>query len=177
MIYNDYFESPLGKIEIKASEEGITQVIFCGEQTTEVISSPVIRECQQQLDAYFSRQLKHFTLPLDMQGTDFQKRVWQILTHIPFGKTLSYMDIAEQLNNPKAVRAVGGANGRNPISLLVPCHRVIGKKGTLTGYAGGVARKQWLLEHEGITVNDKSDNKEKLNEAIHRRQDKTQFLD
>ncbi|ADZ92099.1 methylated-DNA--[protein]-cysteine S-methyltransferase [Marinomonas mediterranea] len=177
MTYNDYFESPLGKIEIKASDKGITQVIFCGEQTTEVIPSPIIDECKSQLHAYFSGQLNDFQLPLDMQGTEFQNRVWRVLTTIPFGKTMSYLDIAEKLNNPKAVRAVGGANGRNPISLIVPCHRVIGSKGTLTGYAGGVARKQWLLEHEGIALKGNSDNLEALNDAIHRRQDKTQFLD
>lgn len=175
MIYNEYYESPVGLIEFKASDKGITQLIFCGEHKKQVTSNDVTKECKKQLEAYFSGQLKKFELPLDWTGTKFQKSVWEILTEIPFGQTLSYQDIAIKLNNPKSVRAVGGANGRNPITLIVPCHRVIGANSTLTGYAGGVARKKWLLEHEGIKV--KAGNiKQELNEVINLRQEKTQFL-
>jgi len=173
-LYTDYFQSPLGLIEIKASEIGIRQLIFCGEQISQTHSSALLRECNKQLDAYFSGRLTQFDLALDWQGTPFQQQVWQALTDIPFGESMTYLELAEQLNNPKAVRAVGGANGRNPITLIVPCHRVIGANGKMTGYAGGVIRKQWLLAHEGI-VNAKPTTQE-LAELIKTRQAKTEFL-
>ncbi|GLX78677.1 methylated-DNA--protein-cysteine methyltransferase [Thalassotalea insulae] len=176
MTYNDYFESPLGLIEYKASDAGIRQLIFCGDNIKPVKRNELTKECHTQLTAYFNGDLKKFDLPLDFNGTDFQQRVWQILLEIPFGQTLSYMDIANRLNNPKAVRAVGGANGRNPITLIVPCHRVIGASKTLTGYAGGTARKRWLLSHEGIELAPDK-NETQLDEVISSRQAKTQFLD
>ncbi len=99
-------------------------------------------------DRYFAHSRTEFDLELDTGGTPFQQSVWQALCSVPFGKVATYKDIAEQLNNPKAVRAVGAANGKNPISIIVPCHRIIGANKKLTGYAGGLERKQWLLEHE-----------------------------
>ena len=173
MMYCDYFESPLGTMEIKATDEGICQVIFCGEHKEPTVPSRVITQCIAQLEEYFTGTRQSFDLPLDPVGTEFQKSVWQALCEIPFGHTHSYLQLAEQLNNPKAVRAVGGANGRNPKTLIVPCHRVIGASGTLTGYAGGVERKQWLLAHEGVPGFAKP---LALDEVIHTRQDKTQFL-
>ncbi|MBQ4812234.1 cysteine methyltransferase [Pseudoalteromonas luteoviolacea] len=173
-LYTDYFQSPLGLIEIKASEIGIRQLIFCGEQITQTRSCNLLKECNRQLDAYFSGNLTQFDLDLDWQGTPFQQQVWQALTEIPFGKSMTYLELAEQLNNPKAVRAVGGANGRNPITLIVPCHRVIGANGKLTGYAGGVTRKQWLLAHEGIM--DIKPSTDELALLVNTRQAKTEFL-
>ncbi|WP_221887253.1 methylated-DNA--[protein]-cysteine S-methyltransferase [Pseudoalteromonas luteoviolacea] len=173
-LYTDYFQSPLGLIEVKASEVGIRQLIFCGEQVSQTRSCPLLKECNNQLNAYFSSNLTQFDLDLDWQGTPFQQQVWRALTNIPFGKSMTYLELAEQLNNPKAVRAVGGANGRNPITLIVPCHRVIGANGKMTGYAGGVFRKQWLLAHEGI-VNSKPSTQE-LEGLIKTRQAKTEFL-
>lgn len=176
-MYNDYIDSPLGIVEFKATALGITQLIFCGTKKSAVKTNKITDSCKQQLTEYFSNKRKTFDIPLDLHGTDFQQSVWQCLTKIPFGQTLSYGDIANNLNNPKAVRAVGGANGRNPISIIVPCHRVIGNNGTLTGYAGGIERKLWLLKHEGIRVKQsKMNDKLDLNKVINTRQDKTQFL-
>jgi methylated-DNA-[protein]-cysteine S-methyltransferase len=101
-----------------------------------------------QLNEYFEGSRKHFDLKLNPEGTDFQKKVWKQLEQIPYGKTLSYLELSEQLGNVKAIRAVANANGKNPLWIVVPCHRVIGSNGSLTGYAGGLHRKQWLLEHE-----------------------------
>lgn len=106
------------------------------------------KEAIAQLNAYFSGELHEFDLPLKATGTPFQEMVWQALTSIPYGKTVSYKDIAEHVHLPRAARAVGMANGRNPISIIIPCHRVIGANGKLTGYGGGIHRKEWLLEHE-----------------------------
>ena len=174
-MYNDYFESPLGLIEFKATDKGIRQLIFCGDQRAPIKTNALTQRCQEQLAAYFAGELSQFDLSLDWQGTAFQQQVWQVLMAIPFGHTLSYKDIAEQLNNPNSVRAVGGANGRNPISIIVPCHRVIGANGKLTGYAGGTARKAWLLEHEGIEVNAGSEQLP-LPDIVGQRQAKTEFL-
>lgn len=110
----------------------------------------VLPAATRQLAEYFAGQRRHFDLPLALRGTAFQERVWQALTEIPYGATWSYGRLAERIGNPRAVRAVGLANGRNPISILVPCHRVIGADGSLTGYGGGLERKQWLLAHEGL---------------------------
>lgn len=147
--------SPLDNLIIQATDNGLSYVGFypptsylhtCLEQVT----NTHIIECVKQLQQYFAKQRNHFSLCLDTQGTDFQKAVWQALMAVPFGTTQSYTDIAIALNNPKAVRAVGAANAKNPISIIVPCHRIIAANGKLTGYAGGLARKEWLLKHEGI---------------------------
>lgn len=177
-MYIDYMDSPLGVIEIGASERGISQLIFSGEEKKPIKSNSITIACQQQLAEYFSGQRKNFELPLDpYKGTEFQKAVWGCLNNIPFGQTRSYLEIAKMMDNVKAVRAVGGANGRNPISIIVPCHRVIGSNGSLTGYAGGIERKLWLLKHENIEVkNSKTNDGLDVQNVINSRQDKTQFL-
>ncbi len=112
----------------------------------------VLKEARRQLEAFFTGNLQAFDLPLKPSGTAFQRTVWDELTRIPFGKTISYGELAKRVGNPAASRAVGLANGKNPISIVIPCHRVIGANGTLTGYGGGIDRKKWLLEHEGVAL-------------------------
>lgn len=145
--YIDYLDSPLGPVEISASDTGVEFVYFA-ESKQEISPNQITDQCKQQLIEYFDGKRKEFELPLAPKGTNFQRQVWKKLAGIPYGETKSYSDIAVQLNNPKAVRAVGAANGKNPISIIVPCHRVIGSNGTLTGYAGGLKRKSWLLNLE-----------------------------
>ena len=112
----------------------------------------MLKACKEQLEAYFSRQRRHFELPLAGQGTNFQQSVWTALSEIPYGELRSYRDIAQRIGNPAAVRAVGAANGRNPLPIVVPCHRVIGSNGSLTGFAGGLEAKKMLLELEGALI-------------------------
>ncbi|TPV59028.1 methylated-DNA--[protein]-cysteine S-methyltransferase [Aestuariibacter sp. GS-14] len=150
MQYTQYISSPLGPILIQASEQGVSAVKFVERQTEDDKPSPITHRCYHELNAYFAGSLTTFTVPVDAQGTSFQQRVWQQLCKIPFGHSQHYGQIASALGKPTASRAVGMANGRNPVSIIVPCHRVIGKNGTLTGYAGGLSRKQALLELEGI---------------------------
>lgn len=176
-MYFDYFDSPLGLIEFKSTEAGIAHVIFCGEKTETTKPNKITDLCKQQLTDYFSGKRKIFDLPLDPKGTEFQKIVWKCLSTIGFGQTVSYLDIAKMVNKPKGLQAVGGANGRNPISIIVPCHRVVGSNGSLTGYAGGIERKLWLLKHEGIELKaSKENDKLELKNVVHTRQSKTQFL-
>jgi methylated-DNA-[protein]-cysteine S-methyltransferase len=143
--------SPVGLIEIQATDTGIASLFF-REQPTEAPSKGKVpkhlKEAVKQLEQYFRKERTDFELPLDPQGTDFQRQVWQELQSIPFGKTCTYLDLSRKLNNEKAVRAVGTANGSNPISLFIPCHRVIGTNGKLIGYGGGLWRKEWLLNFE-----------------------------
>ncbi|RVU82760.1 methylated-DNA--[protein]-cysteine S-methyltransferase [Leucothrix sargassi] len=146
----DYLDTPVGVIEIQASEHGICQVNFVESKQQRVRPSELTVPCKEQLREYFFEGRTLFDLVLDQQGTDFQMSIWNSLLAIPYGQSASYKNIADAVNNPKAVRAVGAANGRNPISIIVPCHRVIGSNGSLTGYAGGLDRKKWLLTHEGI---------------------------
>lgn len=147
----DYLQTPIGTLEISATDLGISRVDFISDSSTQNENpNKLTHQCKQQLKQYFDGNRKEFDLALDQSGTDFQKSVWASLQEIPFGKTLAYRDIALMINNPKAVRAVGAANGKNPIAIIVPCHRVIGNNKTLTGYAGGLERKAWLLKHEGI---------------------------
>lgn len=150
VVFIDYEKSPIGWVEITASESGVCSVYFVDKKSKKTNSNAITDQCKEQLSEYFKGQRKSFDLPLDQTGTAFQKEVWQQLCHLDFGQTASYGEIAHKLDNPKAVRAVGAANGKNPISVIVPCHRVIGANGTLTGYAGGLERKKWLLQHEGI---------------------------
>jgi len=176
-MYTDYLQSPLGLMEFKASQQGITQVIFCGAKTTAINGNHITDCCKQQLSEYFSGNRQTFDVALDPKGTEFQKLVWKNLSKIPFGKTYSYLDIAKMVDRPKGSQAVGGANGRNPISIIVPCHRVIGSNGSLTGYAGGIERKLWLLNHEGIAVKGSKEISElNVDDVIDSRQSKTQFL-
>ncbi len=148
-----YFGSPLGQLRLVSNGKQLTHIEFEDHHTTsgqEVVrNDPVLRDTQQQLTEYFNGSRTTFDLPLAPQGTAFQEAVWQALQRIPFGETRSYADIASQIMRPKAVRAVGAANGRNPIPLIVPCHRVIGSDGSLTGFAGGLHAKKWLLGLEG----------------------------
>ena len=149
MSASTYYHSPLGWIEIQASHEAVTSLVFCDEQTNDAGNdSPILVECIRQLDEYFSGQRTCFDIPVHQKGTEFQQSVWNVLTGIPFGKTVSYGDVAKILNNPKSMRAVGAANGKNKVWIIVPCHRVIGANGSMTGYAGGIERKKWLLAHE-----------------------------
>ena len=147
-MYIQYIESPLGPMQIDANEAGITAIAFVATAEQRSNSSALTQQAADQLLAYFSGQLTRFSLPLAATGTAFQQQVWQALCDINFGDTCSYAAVAEKLHNPKAVRAVGAANGKNPIAIVVPCHRVIGANGTLTGYAGGLDKKAWLLKHE-----------------------------
>jgi methylated-DNA-[protein]-cysteine S-methyltransferase len=143
-----YQDSPIGLLEICGEDEWITAVNFVDSAKEEVVSSPIVQQCALQLDEFFSGNRKEFNLSLKPEGTEFQRNVWEQLVHIPFGETISYLTLAKQLGDPKATRAVGLANGKNPVSIIIPCHRVIGANGKLIGYAGGLWRKKWLLNHE-----------------------------
>lgn len=147
-MYQQTIDSPLGPVQICANEHGISQISLGINSNTPDLPSELTETAARQLQQYFAGTLSQFKLPLAATGTDFQQRVWQALSQLPFGHTCSYADIATQIANPKAVRAVGAANGKNPIAIVVPCHRVIGANGTLTGYAGGLENKAWLLAHE-----------------------------
>lgn len=144
-----YYESPLGILEITASERGITSVAFV--ESSVQVKNPVqerLQECVRQLEEYFAGKRQEFFLALDMDGTEFQLNVWHYLLKIPYGKTVSYLDVAVALGDHNLTRAVGGANSKNPIAIIVPCHRVIGQNTELTGYAGGLWRKRKLLDLE-----------------------------
>jgi methylated-DNA-[protein]-cysteine S-methyltransferase len=145
-----YLKSPIGTIKLTATDDAITSILFEFDTSKKEREKPneILLECKKQLHEYFSGRRKKFELPLKLTGTGFQKSVWKALQKIPYGKTVSYLDIAKTIGNPKAVRAVGMANSKNRIPIIIPCHRVIGENGKLTGYAGGIWRKQWLLEHE-----------------------------
>lgn len=149
-MFSDIMNTPVGTLLIQASTRGITEVDFIDTDISKAHRNQLTSRCKHQLQEYFEGKRKSFDLPLDLQGTSFQRSVWTRLTNIPFGQAVSYLDIANLLSKPKAVRAVGAANGKNPVAIIVPCHRVIGTDRTLTGYAGGLHRKAWLLEHEGI---------------------------
>lgn len=149
------YQSPMGEIVLTATDEGLTSLTFVDGKKPVSASNElqendaIFSEVIQQLDQYFAGTRQTFELPLAPKGTAFQKKVWQALTQIKQGKTQSYLGLAKAINNEKAVRAVGTANGANPIALIIPCHRVIGSDGKLTGYAGGLALKAKLLMHEG----------------------------
>jgi len=168
-----YYSSPIGWIEIQASHEAVTSLMFCDEPKSceDGVRSPLsfashfvqstsgegqgvrlLSRCVRQLDEYFSGQRIDFDVPVSQKGTSFQQTVWKALMDIPFGRTVSYGDVAKMIHHPKSVRAVGAANGRNKLWIIVPCHRVIGANGSLTGYAGGLERKKWLLAHEAKIV-------------------------
>lgn len=153
-----YYLSPIGLIQLQGSETYITHIQFTADkinnQSIEAASQTweLGKQAIQQLSEYFAGKRTEFTLPLHPQGTDFQLRVWKNLQKIPYGKTRSYGEIALQIDNPKAARAVGLANNRNPIAIVIPCHRVIGANGNLTGYAGGIESKAFLLNLEQKSV-------------------------
>lgn len=144
-----YLETPLGTAEIVGDDEGIISIsISDKKEKTDSEIPDSLMDCIEQLKEYFEGERQDFNLKLNPEGTDFQKGVWKELLTIPFGKTTTYLKQTLALGNEKAIRAVAAANGKNPISIIVPCHRVIGTNGSLTGYAGGLWRKKWLLEHE-----------------------------
>ena len=160
-------ESPVGKLKLVTSDRGLAAVLWdddrphrvrLGEPILELTSEhephPVLVQTERQLNEYFAGKRKEFSVPLDIRGTPFQKHVWEALLAIPFGETRSYGQLAKKLGNPRATRAVGAANGRNPISIIVPCHRVIGSSGRLTGFGGGLETKALLLrlEKQGDTL-------------------------
>lgn len=148
--------SPVGELKLVASDNGITAILWENDRPGRVkldaladaTDHPVLVETERQIAEYFAGKRSAFTVPLDFRGTDFQKSVWAALLTIPFGETRSYGEIARQIGRPSASRAVGAANGRNPISIIAPCHRVIGSNGALTGFAGGLAAKELLLALE-----------------------------
>ncbi len=142
-------KTPLGICEITGDEDGISEIKILDEERVSDDSIPeLFIPAVNQINAYFRGELKDFSLKLNPKGTPFQKTVWQSLLEIPFGETNSYMDVSKKLGAVKAIRAVAAANGKNPLWIVIPCHRVIGSDGSLTGYAGGLWRKKWLLEHE-----------------------------
>jgi methylated-DNA-[protein]-cysteine S-methyltransferase len=153
-------DSPVGELKLVASDKGLAAILWENDDPKRVRlgplcedpDHPILLETERQLGKYFAGKLKAFTVPLDFEGTEFQKSVWKALLTIPFGETRSYGEIARQIGKPTAVRAVGAANGKNPISIVAPCHRVIGSTGALTGFAGGLAAKERLLGIESGKV-------------------------
>lgn len=144
-----FYQSPVGVLEIRVDDEFITHILFKDEASTRSSSNhALLKAVVEQLQQYFKGERKIFDLPLKQSGSDFQQRVWNELEKIPFGKTISYFDLSKKNGDVKAIRAAASTNGKNNIAIVVPCHRVIGSDGSLTGYAGGLWRKQWLLDHE-----------------------------
>lgn len=143
-----FIKTPLGIAKITGDEEGISVISISNEGIISQVIPVVLQEAGSQLNDYFDGKRTDFTFKLNPSGTAFQKKVWAALLEIPFGKTISYLELSKKLGDIKAIRAVASANGRNPLWIVVPCHRVIGTDGSLTGYAGGLWRKKWLLEHE-----------------------------
>ena len=155
MIVQTLHPSPLGDLLLSAAEDGRLTGLHLPDHRHGPEPAPAgddgrFAAAREQLDAYFAGELEAFDLPLAPAGTPFQLRVWDELTRIPFGETISYGELARRLGDPRLVRAVGTANGRNPVSIVIPCHRVIGADGSLVGYGGGLDRKRWLLDHEAV---------------------------
>jgi len=155
-----YYESPIGLLEVRGGERGVSAVTFVdalprsarGVRAARAGKGPLpapLAECLTQLEEYFQGRRRTFSIKLDLGGTAFQNKVWRALRTVRFGKMASYKDVARNVGNPAATRAVGGANHRNPVSIIIPCHRIVGSDGRLTGYGGGLWRKEWLLRHEG----------------------------
>jgi methylated-DNA-[protein]-cysteine S-methyltransferase len=144
-----FFRSPVGMIELIGTERGLTAIHFTSRKSARgPQSNPLLEEAVTQLDEYFRGERKTFSLRLHLRGTEFQKKVWRELLRVPYGQTSSYAEAAAALGRPRAARAVGQANHRNPIAIVIPCHRIIGGDGRLVGYGGGLWRKEWLLAHE-----------------------------
>jgi methylated-DNA-[protein]-cysteine S-methyltransferase len=144
-----YYSSPVGDLLIESEGDAIITVNFLKDSKKEEVRTAVIDQCIEELNEYFFKGRKFFTVELNLIGSVFQKKVWTELLTIPYGKTMSYEEIAIRVGDIKSIRAVGLANGQNPIAIIVPCHRVIGKNGDLVGYGGGMDNKEWLLHHEG----------------------------
>lgn len=151
-------KSPIGDLHLISDGKFLTEIVFDNSWSQERIKTLVSKKCNvlelasQQLKEYFLGARKTFDIPLNLKGTEFQKKVWKALLTIPYGKAISYSDQAQKIKNPKAVRCVGTTNGKNPIPIIIPCHRVIGKDGSLTGFGGGLPAKKYLLELEGYKV-------------------------
>lgn len=143
-----YLQTPIGLAEFQGDENGLSSITVLNENKPIGIVPEVLEDAVYQIKEYFEGSRQQFDLKLNPSGTDFQKKVWDALLEIPFGKTISYLELSKKLGDVKAIRAVASANGKNPLWIVVPCHRVIGTNGDLTGYAGGLHRKKWLLEHE-----------------------------
>lgn len=143
-----YLQTPMGMAELQGDENGLASISVLNEEKPIGIIPDVLEDAIYQFQEYFEGTRENFDLKLNPSGTDFQKKVWDALCEIPYGKTVSYLELSKKLGNPKAIRAVAAANGKNPLWIVVPCHRVIGSNGDLVGYAGGLHRKKWLLEHE-----------------------------
>lgn len=146
--YYGYYNSPIGILEIITSEDAVISAMFVDEKKEITAESQILKDAIKQFDEYFKGERNDFDIKYETKGTDFQTRVWEALMKIPYGVTLSYKEMAIAIGNIKATRAVGNANSKNIISIIIPCHRVIGSDKSLTGYAGGLDRKKWLLEHE-----------------------------
>lgn len=144
-----YYSSPVGELEIRSEDDAITMVGFLRDTKQFEKPTPIIQICVQELEEYFFSGRKFFDVKLNLIGSSFQQNVWNQLIEIPYGKTTYYADIAAKVGDVNSVRAVGLANGQNPVAIIVPCHRVIGKDGSLVGYGGGLDKKVWLLRHEG----------------------------
>ena len=147
-----YIKTPLGIAKIQGDENGISILCIHDEGTISLEIPTILKEAVAQIDDYFEGKRTDFTFKINPSGTEFQQKVWKGLLEIPFGKTVSYLELSKKLGNIKAIRAVAAANGKNPLWIVVPCHRVIGTQGSLTGYAGGLWRKKWLLDHENATI-------------------------
>ena len=144
-----YYNSPVGELLIESEDDKIVTVNFLKEKKADEVITPPIEHCLKELEEYFFQGRKFFTIELKFNGSPFQNKVWNELMNIPYGKTISYLDLATRVGDANSVRAVGLANGQNPIAIIAPCHRVIGKNGDLVGYGGGLDKKEWLLYHEG----------------------------
>ncbi|PCI06401.1 MAG: cysteine methyltransferase [Flavobacteriaceae bacterium] len=147
--YTAYYKTPIGLATIIGNVDGVSSITVSESQEDFNVEVPeCLKECVQQLDEYFAKERTHFDLKLNPKGTEFQQKVWKALVDVPYGKTRSYLEQSKYLGNVKAIRAVASANGKNPLWIVIPCHRIIGSDGSLTGYAGGIWRKKWLLELE-----------------------------
>ncbi|MCY7422380.1 MAG: methylated-DNA--[protein]-cysteine S-methyltransferase [Chitinophagaceae bacterium] len=154
--YQTYYQSPVGLLKISATEHVIIQVLFV-DKTEEIKTtgelSPLLQQCIEQLIEYFNGVRQVFDLPVYQEGTPFQNTVWSELLNIKFGRTITYLDLAKRLGDPKVIRAAASTNGKNNICIIIPCHRVVGTNNSLVGYSGGLPRKKWLLNHENKIVN------------------------
>jgi methylated-DNA-[protein]-cysteine S-methyltransferase len=151
-LYYTQYESPIGLLQIGGTDSYIAEISFLDNREQIMHGLPgisdVIHQCTEELIEYFAGRRRHFNIPVHQTGTEFQERVWGQLMEIPFGKTISYLDLAKRLGDPKCIRAAASTNGKNKLAVVVPCHRVIGSDKSLVGYAGGMWRKKWLLQHE-----------------------------
>jgi methylated-DNA-[protein]-cysteine S-methyltransferase len=148
--YSGTYNSPVGLLSIAANDLGVCSISFAEESSIGPIRpiGPIVEQCTTELHEYFEGKRQTFSIPLAPRGTPFEESVWMALLTVGYGATCSYLDITRRLSNPKAIRAVGRANGSNPVGIVIPCHRIVGSDGSLTGYAGGLWRKRWLLDHE-----------------------------